>query len=321
MKTSSIRRSKKYPKFITSHKIFKKFETIEKIFPELGLKNCSMPLSELRTSKAGAEARRERLIRLFSSVSTYYYFDSARAGRIVSLLKKTTPAEFTKQGVVPKALAKEVPISFHKAYFQCRYHPYDRPYYERNNVGFTASTTFSKNAKIVFSSNEKEGVWDIATMSMRGISSCQSWNGSYKRNLVGSMIDPYVGIIYIQDGARCPKGPRMKRRALVRYVVNYTTKKPALLLERTYPHTRNNGYAAEDTETPSIFKSFLEKKTKGAIDIITSPNGYSIPNSKIVKAMSSCGTFENGNDYCRSYRDSGIAYSKRTARYLSKVVA
>ena len=34
-----------------------------------------------------------------------------------------------------------------------------------------------KDYKIVFSSNGKEGLWDIATMSARGITSCQGWNG------------------------------------------------------------------------------------------------------------------------------------------------
>lgn len=322
MKTSSIKKSKKLPKFITSHKIFTKFKTIEKVFPRFDLKNCSMRVSDLNYTNDSAKDIKAHLIKSFTALKHYYY-DNARATRIVNLLKQCKSGEFIDKGavVVPARLKNEL-TSFNSAYYQCRYGYGDYQYYERNrSCDVIAYLNLTPNAKVVFSSTGAKGLWDIATMSMRGISSCQSWDGSYKRNLVGSMIDPCVGIIYIQDGTPTSKGSRMKRRALVRYVINKTTHKPALLIERIYPSNENNNYGLNEPEAIAIFHQFLELKTKGKIAVVTTANNYSIPNSKIVQKMSSCGKFENGKDYCRSYRDSGIAYSKSTALFLKKIAA
>lgn len=326
MKTSSIKNSKKLPKFITSHKIFTKFKTIEKVFPEFGLKNCSIRVNKIINSATIAEAYRINLIKRFSQVTSNYYTYgiSNNASVIVTLLKKCKGSDFIINGTlsVPKSLKGHVPTTFSSAYCKCRFGAYDTDYYERRGYGNVAKPlNLTSKAKVVFSSDGRQGMWDIATMSMRGISSCQSWNGSYKRNLVGSMIDPCVGIIYIQDGAPCTKGSRMKRRALVRYVLNKTTRKPALLIERIYPSNEYNEYGSNEQEALAIFTTFLEKVTKGRIPIVTSANGYAIPNSKIVQKMSSCGKFDTGKDHCRSYRDSGIAYSKSTALFLNKIVA
>src|ERR1700691_2673713 len=78
---------------------------------------------------------------------------------------------------------------------------------------------------VVFSSDP----WDMTTMSMRGIESCQSWGrfGDYNdydnympqnahcRKLTGSIIDPCCAIIYITDHTPTQYGSKMLARAVV----------------------------------------------------------------------------------------------------------
>lgn len=96
------------------------------------------------------------------------------------------------------------------------------------------------SSRIVFSSSDPEGLWDIATMSMRGIRSCQSWDGDYPRCLIGSILDPFVGIIYLTSGAKEEYGTKMIRRCMVRFAINEKTMKPVIVLDRMYPSLDQN---------------------------------------------------------------------------------
>jgi hypothetical protein len=168
-----------------------------------------------------------------------------------------------------------------------------------------------KSKKIVFSSDGDKGLWDIATMSMRGIESCQSWNEYYCNGLIGSMVDPYAGIIYV-SGNRMRSGSKMEHRCVVRLVVNMRTKKPAILLERTY-HCEDwywrRSTCTEDAPR-KLFAKFIEKKL--GLPVIINHSAYRIPLSKPVAKL---------KKNFLSYRDSHIAYgkvkkTKRVAKYL-----
>lgn len=315
MKTSIITKYKKLPLFIRSHKIFTKTENIEKIFPLIGLDNCSEKVSDIDYKYSMAQALQLHLISMFQFPYVYHNRDLTR--QIVALLKKCTPNDFISGNefpVVPQSLSKLV-SDFNRTYLSCRFgYDYYSKYYE-----ICEKVTFKKDARVVFSSNKEAGMWDIATMSMRGISSCQSWNGMYKRNLVGSITDPYVGIIYLTNNKKLKHGTNMVKRALVRYVIHKITKHPALLLERIYPYNDNINKL---DNASTIFIKFLQKKTGGKLPIITrGAAGYEIPNSKIVKAMSSCGRYKDGKEYCKSYRDSGITYAKSTNTRMKNIKA
>lgn len=131
----------------------------------------------------------------------------------------------------------------------------------------------NKDFKVVFSSEGEEGAWDLLTMSMRGIKSCQRWDGEWHRCLIGSVISCYVGIVYITSGAEIDftynepvgnkvitgKGAKMLRRALVRYVIDKDEDKPCLLIDRIYPPPAQG--APEDQQTVDIFKKALASKT------------------------------------------------------------
>jgi hypothetical protein len=334
MNTATIKKSRKLPDFIKGHKIFGKFDTIEKIFPLIGLDNCSEKISTATYMHEIATLLRNDLVAKFDDADQYWH-NRVRSLNIANLLKNCKPSDFIKNGriiPVPTNLAELIP-NINQVYFQCLYPPHyavhQRCNYRGNRIYDPKDYSVPQDLKIVFSSDKRDGVWDIATMSMRGIKSCQSWNGSYKHNLVGSIIDPFLGVIYLTDGSKTNNGTKMIKRSLVRYVINNQTNKPALLLEKVYP---NRGYyddnSGRDSHVIELFKKFLEKKTDNKLPVITKPRGYHIPNSKIVKAMSTCGKPEqrggdasHERDYCRSYRDSNIAYSKSSKVNFGKIKA
>ncbi len=119
-----------------------------------------------------------------------------------------------------------------------------------SSINMPAKETFVK-----FSAEGGDGIWDIATMSMRGVSSCQTWdqgsgNGA---KVIGSMIDPFTGIIYLTTGSIANQfGTTMVRRCIVRYVLEKPSKKPFLLLERMYP--------AYDKPSLDCFVNSLKKR-------------------------------------------------------------
>jgi hypothetical protein len=124
---------------------------------------------------------------------------------------------------------------------------------------FSAENVANKKYNVVFSAEGPEGAWDILTMSMRGIKSCQRWDGDYPRCLIGSVLSKYVGIIYITSGAdHSGYGPKMMRRSLVRYAIDADEHKPCLLIDRMYPLQQGQDV---DEETLRIFKKALEGKT------------------------------------------------------------
>ena len=174
-------------------------------------------------------------------------------------------------------------------------------------LGDIAQTTFFKNFssanvpggsyQTVFSSDGEEGAWDLATMSMRGINSCQSWTNSNSRSLTGSIIDPFTGIIYMTNGKKFEgRGDKMLRRCLVRFMINGPKKEPFLSLERMYPD-----YSPEIAKT---FTDFLQKRTKiPVIDFSnrnydTKPAGCYIPKSSLTNKIK----------VAKSYVDSGVTY-------------
>lgn len=128
---------------------------------------------------------------------------------------------------------------------------------------------------IGFSSDKIIGMWDIATMSMRGVSSCMHWDNQHSRHLLGSLTDPFLGIIYTTDKSKTDYGFAFKKRALVRFIYDTTTKEYKLLLERTYVDTGNKDphiYNNRDIQpllTFSLFKNFLSKKVNNKYKIIS----------------------------------------------------
>jgi hypothetical protein len=119
--------------------------------------------------------------------------------------------------------------------------------YSRTNVG---KNTYN----IVFSSTGEDGLWDIATASMRGITSCQSWTSPQSKGLIGTMSSKYTAVIYMEhDSQMPPYGTKMLYRAMVRFCINGKTKKPVIVIDKMY--------MSVNEATLSAFKRILHKKS------------------------------------------------------------
>ena len=147
----------------------------------------------------------------------------------------------------------------------------------------------SEKNKVVFSTNPL----DIAQMSMRGINSCMSWYSGSASSLVGSMVDPWCGIVYMTNGKKIGKveteggnftmGERMMYRAVVRFCHNpiFTQgQKYFLAMERTYPTIKDDddNYVSNE-HGQSYLHAALNKKWKPKSRIIgrlisTKPEEY-----------------------------------------------
>jgi len=133
----------------------------------------------------------------------------------------------------------------------------------------------NKKLYIGFSSGGATGLWDIATMSMRGVCSCMHWENSHSKQLIGSITDPFLGIVYISDNEKTKYGISFRRRALVRFVYDCRFKQFKLLIERTYVDTGNtnpNLYPNKEKNEDvilAIFKKFLTAKVDKKYQVIS----------------------------------------------------
>lgn len=161
---------------------------------------------------------------------------------------------------------------------------------------FSSKNVPALKYKVRFASDGSEGAWDIATMSMRGVSSCQSWGTGNSTHIVGSIVDPFTGIIYLTSGAKFNEhGTKMIRRCVVRFVVDEKKKVPFIALEHMYPSMEQGALDA--------FIAFLKERTDNKFEVVYLPssrryNMY-VPMSKIVSSLSA---------QDQPYRDSGVTY-------------
>lgn len=335
--TPKSTKSDMYPEFIRVHKVVQTFSEQEKVFPKLGLKNSSgkLSLTKVKEIKDHIEQYLDELRLLLlneaANQDIYYYHDPTIVGRREEFKKlvnklagemKNNPSSFISKTkdkvslVLPNsidAFGIEIKagvdllgaITFIKTASGLLY-------LSRLDAALTNNSfdvLQKNNLKVVFSGTGNRGLWDIATMSMRGISSCQKWGNHHAKALIGSMVDPYAGIIYVTDGTDTGYGPNMIRRSVVRFVAHRKTRRPAIMIERIYPHDYNGGLT--DSITLAAFTDFIQKKTKNKFPVVygeyTESNNYFIPITKPVKEL----PINSGE---RSYRDSKVPY-KHSPKY------
>lgn len=124
----------------------------------------------------------------------------------------------------------------------------------------------NKKYNIVFSSSGENGAWDISTMSMRGIISCQAWGNLQSKGLVGSISSKFVGVIYISSDQEIPGyGQKMLNRCVARFCIHRNTRKPVIMLDNMYP-SFNQG--ALDT-----FRKIIKEKSGLDTLYVRDPNG------------------------------------------------
>jgi hypothetical protein len=297
--TAQLFKDKKFPKWFQSHPIFKEVKTIKKVFPGIGLPNCEAEVEvdngapAEKSAKALVRAIGTNLSERANEVAKYVLQPRIAADRkahgkkCVALLTAVKQTLRAPKNVIQKAngrvslkLPNDIAIEgeqkpiFRKG--ESLFRVYNKLSELLRERRFTALTKLenlqqfkvfstenipNNKFKIVFSSDGTDGAWDIATMSCRGIRSCQSWQGGeYKHCTIGSVIDPFVGIIYMTSGGKYNQfGTKMMKRAIVRFAVDDRKSTPFLLIDRMYP--------SYDKATLTSFKNLLKTRTDGKFDI------------------------------------------------------
>ena len=166
--------------------------------------------------------------------------------------------------------------------------------------------TSSKSHKVVFSTNP----WDILTMSMRGISSCMAWLSSHSRQLIGSCLDPYCGVIYATDGEKTRYGEKMLYRSVVRLVKKTKKGKFHLYVEGAYPKltTENEEGDDKDLAATEMFRSALIAKIKdnrkiGSVVEYNSSYGYYIPVTEAIREVDERSCIDSDLEYRKEQYD------------------
>lgn len=263
---SEIIADRRFPDFISENPIFRRFKTFDKIFPHIGLENC------------------QQSIQPASALNLPFTI-----GHSI----KTIPASsIAKEKLSHRALDQLICLPLATFIKLCHGAQYKR--FCRENQDLSVS----------FSSRGLSGAWDLATMSMRGIDSCQHWNASPALQLVGSITDPSCGIIYLSNKETTAHGSRMVARAVVRYVFRSYTG-PSLFLERLYL-SKSRQLDIPNAIIQHLFASLLYQKTKLPVIyglFIEDENVralYSIPQTPVIAEAETLGV--------QSYRDSRIPY-------------
>jgi hypothetical protein len=160
---------------------------------------------------------------------------------------------------------------------------------------------------LVFSSSGGRGLYDLATMSMRGAMSCMHFENRHSTHLIGSIVDPFCAIIYLTDRKRTEYGRSIIKRSLVRLIAKYKDNSPCIYIERPYTKSKNTDPQIYDNRCDNyaqiceVFKRYLQSKTDIEISHAGSPyiGGY-IPKFQPLQSVL------KENEYSMS--DSGYAY-------------
>lgn len=303
-KVSDIFKEKKFPDWFTKHPIFNDVKQIKKVFPSIGLPNSIQDINvdnsgpAKKSAKYLVKAIQQEIDHRITTISKYINSKSSmKEGRklignqCISLLSSVNTLmqnrnSFIKENngrlalKLPKNvfLDKQERPSFREGESLFRvYNKLNQLLREGHFAAMTrledlqAFKTFSTDNipnntfKVVFSSDATDGAWDLATMSMRGIKSCQSWDGEYRHCTIGSVIDPFVGIMYLTSGANNLKhGSKMIKRCIVKFVIDASTNKPFIVLDYMYPEY--------DEKMCSIFKKIITDRTGGKFIVKYAPH-------------------------------------------------
>lgn len=363
-----IRKNYKFPSFIREFSGLSAGTKIEKVFPHIGLKNCSIKVDNIGNvkdiSSVIVDAVNDR-VNYFTQDMDLEFLDrygsdtgdgnikytqhEAVLASIFNILTHLSESKLTfskgklsssinikdafgkillKKGQDLGKFLNEIDKACEKLKLKFSFN--------YNQIIKLANFNNSESFNLFFSSDGIRGAWDIATMSMRGISSCQRWGAGHEKCLIGSILDPFTGIIYLSSNDNTDYGKKMFARSIVRFIVKEN--KPFLFIERPYGlyeeseevnnnhiddmignlgnfYNKNsfNEWALDylwdanidySTNSLKIFSDFLKKTVKGKYEILSynevhDKHKYKIPLSTSVETLT---------DNTRSYRDSHINY-------------
>jgi len=274
--------SKIFPNFITGSKIVSANTELEKIFPKLGLPNSQEPidikfdLSTVQLDKIIHLAVR-KFIQHWNEdrpLTNMKGLELFKMSRVIYLLEelnrrfnKKNGFTYTKDKVL---LTSSIPSYDGKVLIKSGTDVFElvKTLFDHSakyvKVDLVSPEEISKQCKkmqIAFSSEGVDGAWDIATMSMRGIKSCMRWEARQCSALLGSIVDPCCGIIFLTNGNKTPYGSKMLFRSVVRLAMYQD--KPVLLVDRLYSSfykTKPGEQGKFDQQILNIFINYLKKK-------------------------------------------------------------
>lgn len=317
MNTSILATNDKFPKFIRNNPTVKKFvkDKSPKKFADLGILDFSAPYTH--KCDVTDEEILKRLGSLLSSrsisIAGNCLSEIPTVAALIPLLTVKN-CKFKNELVLPSKLTfSSLAVKFKKGENILYLINWLLSFCEGTEAGDKLESIGSdaidlelskyKNLKFVFSTKP----WDIATMSMRGIKSCQGWSSSHRSCLIGSVVDPYMGVAYITDGKTFEgRGPRMLVRSVVRLVnarPPYSSLREPVLksspnllyIEEPYIYHRRIKFTSL---TVAMNKGFRKKYPRKKF--ANNPNlSYYIPNSPLISEL-------RRNQL--SYRDSHLAY-------------
>lgn len=319
-----ILEAKPFPPFIKDHPIMKEFTEIKKVFPSIGLKNSSEKYSSVIRDEIATPLFQD-MSRLLTKRSTNLskFLEKKISDKrkengknIVDAMVKINSFLLNKSKELIKhqdngkiSLCLSETISFGDLTFkkgESLFRVYNKlgtsikenkfaKLQELDNLqtfkNFSAENIPNDSKEIVFSSDGIEGAWDLATISMRGITSCQSWNGQYHNCLVGTILDPFVGVIYLteKDKKFNDHGSKMIRRSMVRFIIDKVSKKPIIYIDHMYPQY--------DKSVSEAFIAFIKAKVNNKFEVKYlgdyysgsrdpfNQNNYYIPSSPIIDRL------------------------------------
>lgn len=174
----------------------------------------------------------------------------------------------------------------------------------KNDIVKDFTTINGVNYSLVFSSTDVHGLWDIATMSMRGVSSCMNWANPHSVHVLGSIVCPVVAIAYLTDGSKTPYGLSINKRVTVRAIFVeedstqiYTMgKKLAIHVDRFYTKTANVNPMVYDNKDPNprpivkLISDYIKSKVSPNIPVLDAHNtprtgSWYIPRHKIIDQL------------------------------------
>ncbi len=296
-----------YPEWLRCHTVFKEMKKIDKVFPRIGLPNFKEPCDIMNSAEALAEATKlgNALTRQMGVAQTSLYTKldlalkstekdrndvcgkiQAAINLLITVIRSLSWQDYAKveEGKVVLRLREDIfngdksPIFrkgeavirvVNKLWDMCETvkAPITKVDQMQEFKDFSRVNVPNKKYTVAFSSYGEEGAWDIGTISMRGVQSCQSWNAPQSRGLIGSISSKFVGVMYLASEQDIPGyGSKMLNRSMVRFAIHKTTKKPALIIDRMYPNKNN--------DTMEVFKRVLKEKSGLEVYHTYDQNGY-----------------------------------------------
>lgn len=309
----TITTNNKWPSFIQQPLSRVMESKIDKIFPRLGLGRCEMPIKTIPGMTGPYRELHDRISHDYlSEITIDPDKRDVRSAEAVYILSQIDG---------PKAHRD---ITSHRDEIICRAgQPTTRlmlrylPDLDYQVVTKDLVAQFSGRKVSRYRAVFSHRPWDIATMSQRGITSCQSWNESHlKTALVGSMLCPYTAIAYLTDGEKTPHGERMLVRSVVRYVVNNDTHRPAIFIDDPYFNQTMFGEGFKDEQEDAfdiytrmfarlIRRNLSNRRTPILTAAFDPSNSHHIPLSELVSRLS---------DDARSYRDTPFNYERQPTK-------